>query len=209
MSEMCKELHVIFNQVKRHKFPFDENEVPLNGIYLLFERGEKAHGSDRIVRVGTHIGQNQLRSRLKQHFVNENKDRSIFRKNIGRALLNRNKDPFLEQWERDLTAKDAKAKFLKLIDVEKQKEIEKVVTKYIQNNFSFIVFQIDDREKRLEFESKIISTISLCKECKPSKGWVGLFSPKEKIKESGLWLVNELYKDALDEKELNELKSQL
>ena len=67
--------------------------VPLNGIYLLYERGELGHGADRIVRVGTHTGKNQLVSRLKQHFVHENKDRSIFRKNIGRAILNRQQDP--------------------------------------------------------------------------------------------------------------------
>lgn len=206
MSEMCKELHVVFNQVKRHKFPFDENNIPLNGIYILFEKGEKAHGVDRIVRIGTHTGQNQLRSRLKQHFINENKDRSIFRKNIGRALLNKNKNPFLEQWERDLTTREAKEKFSKLTDFQKQKEIEKLVTQYIQKNFSFIVFQMDNKEKRLKFESKIISTISLCKDCKPSKEWLGLSSSKEKIKEGGLWLVNELYKNALDEKELSELK---
>ena len=31
------------------------------------------------------------------------KDRSIFRKNIGRDLLNREKDPYLECWEADFT----------------------------------------------------------------------------------------------------------
>jgi len=30
-----------------------------------------------IVRVGTHKGDRQLRSRMLQHFVNENKDRSF------------------------------------------------------------------------------------------------------------------------------------
>jgi hypothetical protein len=65
----------------------------VNGIYVLFERGEECHDGGRIVRVGTHTGDGQLRSRMLQHFVNENKDRSIFRKNIGRALLNRDRDP--------------------------------------------------------------------------------------------------------------------
>ena len=80
----------------------------LKGIKLLFEKGETAHGMDRIVRIGTHTGKNQLRSRLKQHFIKEDKDRSIFRKNIGRSLLNRDKDPFLEQWEIDLTSRKQK-----------------------------------------------------------------------------------------------------
>jgi hypothetical protein len=55
-------------------------------------------------------------------------------------------------------------------------------------------------------ESKIISTISLCDECKPSEKWLGLFSPKEKIRKSGLWLVNELWKTPLSDKDIEELK---
>jgi len=209
MSKICQDLHILLNNLKRHSFPFNEEEIPLNGIYILFEKGEKAHGADRIVRAGTHTGLNQLRSRIKQHFINENKDRSIFRKNIGRALLNKNKDIFLEQWERDLTTKEAKEKFSHLIDFKKQKEIEELVTKYIQENFSFVVFQVDDKDERLKLESKIISTISLCKDCKPSENWLGLSSPKEKIREGGLWLVNELYKKAFDEKDLEEFRQQI
>lgn len=73
--------------------------MPTDGIYVLFESGEESHGGDRIVRIGTHTGVGQLRSRLQQHFVKENKDRSVFRKNIGRCLLNRDSDPFLPEWE--------------------------------------------------------------------------------------------------------------
>src|SRR3972149_12175783 len=107
MSETCDKIHKLFNGMERFHFPFRENDIPKNGIYVLFERGEGAHDADRIVRIGTHTGSNQLKSRLFQHFVNENKDRSIFRKNIGRALLSKYKDPFLQQWELDLTTKNA------------------------------------------------------------------------------------------------------
>ena len=206
MINNCKILHEWFNSMPKLEFPFSEEDIPLNGIYVLFEKGEFAHNTNRIVRIGTHTGKNQLRSRLIQHFLNENKDRSIFRKNIGRALLNKNKDSFLDKWEIDLTSKKSKDKFFNKIDFEKQKEIEKRVSKYIQDNFSFVVFKIDDKEKRLEFESKIISTISLCEECKPSINWLGLYSPKEKIRRSGLWLVNELYKTPLSNQDINKLK---
>ena len=202
----CEEIHRLFNNAKKISFPFNEKDIPLNGIYILFEKGEFGHEGDRIVRVGTHTGENQLRSRLKQHFINENKDRSIFRKNIGRALLSKQKDPYLKIWELDLTTREAKDKFKDLINVEKQSQIEKQVTKYIQDNFSFIVLEIKDKEKRLGLESKIISTISLCKDCKPSEVWLGLESPKQKIKDGGLWLVNELYKEGLSKEELEELK---
>jgi len=159
MSKNCNTIHQWFNGMRKFTFPFDKQEIPKNGIYILFEKGEFAHSTNRIVRIGTHTGQNQLRSRLFQHFLKENKDRSIFRKNIGRALLNKNKDPFLEKWELDLTTRNAKDKYSDSVDFEKQKEIEKRVTKYIQDNFSFVVFQINDKDKRLNFESKIISRI--------------------------------------------------
>lgn len=205
MSEICNTIHQWFNGMKKFTFPFDKQYIPENGIYILFEKGEFAHSTNRIVRIGTHTGQNQLRSRLLQHFLKENKDRSIFRKNIGRALLNKDNDSFLEKWELDLTTRNAKDQNSGLVNFNKQKEIEKKVTKFIQENFSFVVFRIDDKDKRLNFESKIISTVSRCEECKPSKDWLGNFSPKEKIRKSGLWLVNEIWKTPLNEKDMIEL----
>lgn len=206
MSEICQRLHSLFNRLPRQRFPFDEETIPGNGIYVLFESGEHAHGVDRIVRVGTHTGVNQLRSRLKQHFVNENKDRSILRKNIGRAILQKEKDPFLEQWNWDLTTREARERNSPLVDKEKQRQIEKAVTVHIQQNFSIVVFGVDDKKERLQWERKIISTVSWCEECRPSPNWLGLYSPKQKIRKSGLWLVNGLYRDGLSWKELEELE---
>ena len=76
MSAVCSQLHSLARRGTEHSFPFDRARLPLSGIYLLFETGEEAHGGDRIVRVGTHTGDDQLPSRLVQHFVNENKDRN-------------------------------------------------------------------------------------------------------------------------------------
>ena len=208
MSKICHTIHKWFNGMKKHSFPFDKQDIPKNGIYILFEKAEFAHSTSRIVRIGTHIGKNKLPSRLKEHFVNENKDRSIFRKNIGRALLNKDNDPFIIQWnKKNLTKKNERALDSNSVEFIKQKEIEKRVTKYIQKNISFVVFQIDDKDKRIKHESKIISTVSLCDECKPSPNWLGLFSPKAKIIESGLWLVNKLWKTPLSESDLIELKN--
>ena len=55
----------------------------------------------------------------------------------------------------------------------------------------------------MEIETKIISTVSWCSECKPSLNWFGLTSPKDKIRESGLWLVNELYKEGFTQSEFD------
>jgi len=209
MSKNCRQLHQWFSQLPKLKFPFNKKEIPSDGIYVLFEKGESAHKAGRIVRIGTHTGDNQLYSRLTQHFLNENKDRSIFRKNIGRTLLNKNKDSFLEQWELDLTTRKAKEKYSSKIDFKKQKKVEKRVTKYIQDNFTFAVFEVVNKENRLNLESKIISTISSCEKCQPSKDWLGLFSPKEKIRKGGLWLVNQLWKTPLSSEDMKKLKKLL
>ena len=206
MSKICKELHTWANKLKEFSFPYDETKIPLNGIYLLFEKGELGHGTNRIVRIGTHTGKDQLRSRLRQHFLTENKDRSIFRKNIGRCFLNKSHDPYLGTWELDMTSKLARDTHNKSIDGKLQKVIEREITNYMQKNFFFGVIRIDDKKERLELESKIISTVSHCKDCGPSKKWLGNYSPKDKIKESGLWLVNELYKTPLSIKDFEKLK---
>lgn len=209
MSEGCRWLHRSVNGLRKLTFPFDKQSIPLNGIYVLFELGETAHGGDRIVRVGTHTGNRQLPSRLRQHFLNENKDRSIFRKNIGRCLLSRDNDPFLEHWEIDLTTSAAKAKYQHLIDADKLNMVESRVSEYIRQRFAFAVFPVEDKGDRLRLESRMISTVSLCEECSPSDGWLGSFSPKEKIRESGLWQVNELYKEPLSASDAEEISQQL
>ncbi len=204
---MCGDLHNLFNKMDRFDYRFDKSKIPENGIYIVFEKGETAHGVDRIVRVGTHTGENQLKSRLSQHLTKENKDRSIFRKNIGRAILNKEKSPFiLEQWNIDLTTLKAREKFKGRINQEMIKQIEHKVTRYMQENLSFAVFEVKQKEDRLFLESKIIATVSLCRKNEPSRGWLGLNSPEPKIRKSGLWLVNELYKEPLSAADLEELK---
>ena len=195
MSKVCEELHQIANQLPRYYFPLDKEKIFKNGIYILFEKGEKAHNLDRIVRIGTHSGNNNLYNRLKEHFINENKDRSIFRKNIGRAILNKDNDSYLDIWDVDFQERKNKELYQDKLDAIKQKGIEKLVSKYIQENLSFVILEIPDKESRLFYESKLISTVSLCEDCKCSDNWLGKYSPKDKIVQSGLWLVNELYKE--------------
>jgi len=204
MSIICDKIHYALNSLKRYYFPITEAEIYKNGIYVLFEKGETAHKVDRIVRIGTHKGNNQLPSRIKQHFVTENKDRSIFRKNIGRCILNKDENDYLNIWEIDYTTKEAKEKYGHLIDINRQTEIEKEVSKYMRENFSLAIIEVNVKEERLFLESKLISTVSKCSVCKPSKDWFGLYSPKEKIRESGLYLVNELYKEEFSEIECEE-----
>lgn len=205
MSKECEFVHELARNLKRHTFSFLPVKPLKNGIYILFERDEEGHGGDRIVRVGTHTGDNQLHSRLKQHFLHENKDRSIFRKNIGRALLNKDNDSFLQFWDLDLTTRKARNQYSQIIDFDYQQLIENKVSQYIQAKFSFSIFEVNDKHQRLKTESKIISTVSLCNGCRPSNVWLGNYSPKRKIVESGLWLVNELYKTPFDASSIDDL----
>lgn len=200
---VCEALHAWANSLPAFRFPFDVSRIPLNGIYVLFEQGEIAHGTNRIVRVGTHTGSNQLPSRLRQHFIIENKDRSIFRKNIGRALLNCDRDPFLPLWELDRTSRIMRDQHGG-IHLDRQCAIERAVSDYMRHHFSFVVVRIDEKEERLSIESKM-SAVSLDDECPPSAQWLGLSSPKKKIRERGLWLVNQLYKEPLSLEELERL----
>ena len=211
MTTLTFRLHKLFNEQKRFTFPFKqrEKEIPQNGIYIIFENEEVFHDIDRIVRVGTHTGDKQLRSRLNQHFVKENKNRRKKKKNIGRCILNKDKSSYLTLWELDITSKAEKEKNLKLLDLEFEKQTEKKISEYIQSNLSFCVFPVDTKEQRLFWESKIVSTLAKSNELTPSKKWLGNYSTKDKIKASGLWQVNELYNDALTEQEFETLKQLL
>jgi hypothetical protein len=178
----------------------------LNGLYALFEKNECCHGTCRIVMVGTHTGsKSTLVDRLNEHFIKENKDRSMLRKHIGRALLNKKNDPFLECWDKDLTSRKNKELYSDKIDSLKQKEVESKVTEYIRNNFFFTAIPIDDLKERKYFKKRLIATVNSCGECRPSSNWFGFFHPDKKIRKSGLWNVHYLQDTSLSENDLNTL----
>ena len=56
MSTICQDLHQFVNSLERFHYPYEPDATPADGIYVLFERGETGHGSDRIVRIGSHRG---------------------------------------------------------------------------------------------------------------------------------------------------------
>jgi hypothetical protein len=209
MSELCKQLHDIIREGKRYDFSMGYDAIPFNGIYIMFEQGESAHGGDRIVRIGTHTGDKQLRSRIYQHFENENKNRSIFRKNIGRCILNHDNNPYLSAWDLDTTTKDKKEQYASLIDKEFETKIEKKISLYIQQNLSFCLLSVPSKDERLYYEARLIGTVSSCADCFPSANWLGCYSPISKIQKSGLWQVMELYKDPLSMDEFDFISKSL
>jgi hypothetical protein len=100
LSEKCGWLHNQLESLPVVKFPFNVKSLPSNGVNFFYEEGEMTeHGNSirpRIVRIETHK-ENNFQTRISEHFLlNESKlnftianpkpsDRSIFRKNIGRA----------------------------------------------------------------------------------------------------------------------------
>ena len=209
MSELCRWLHETLEQLPLIQYPFDLNRLPENGIYFFYEKDEFwGHGGHkpRIVRIGTHRNGN-FRSRIKEHFLlDESKmsfdarktaphDRSIFRKNIGRALLNKAEDDYLKIWEIDFTLKKNREKFGSSRDVVKEKRIELAITKILRENFSFRFIILDSQKERMGpagLEAPLIGTIAKCELCQPSITWLGKYSSKYEIRKSGLWLVQHL-----------------
>lgn len=192
LSVACQKLHEAVWKLPRFRAGFNPNEFPANGIYVLFEVGEHGHGGERIVRIGTHRGPDNLGKRIREHVYTRNKDRSIFRKHIGRALLQRRNDVFLEQWDVDLTTKQAREQHEDVIDKATLARVEDEVSAFMNGNFSFCVLRIDQRPTRLLLEQQLLSVVSQCESCGPSEQWLGKHHPNPVIRESGLWNIQGL-----------------
>ena len=212
LSETCKWLHEQLELLPIFKYPFDLKLLPKNGVYFFYEECENSdHGNSisrpRIVRIGTHK-ENNFKSRISEHFLlNESKmkftqtnpkpsDRSIFRKNIGRALLSKQKDfDYLNIWEIDFTSSIKRANYSHLRNVQKEKAIESQVTELIRKRFYFRLIPLEGQEKRMGktgIESRLIGTVAACKLCTPTKTWLGRHSPLTKINGGKLWLYQHL-----------------
>lgn len=215
MSELCKWLHQQLEQLPLIKYPFNTTNLPENGIYFFYEEGENwGHGSahPRIVRVGTSKDGN-LRKRIAEHFLlDESKmnfdaskpaprERSIFRKNIGRALLNQRKDAYLTIWEIDFTTHEAREEYAHFRDIAKEKALEAEITSVLRSKFSFRVIEFTGQAKRMGstgLESVLIGTLARCPFCQPSTNWLGRTSPKPEIANGKLWLIQHLNANSIN-----------
>lgn len=216
MVELCQWLHTQLTPLPPVAYPFDSKQLPDNGIYFFYEKGEvwgHGEGQPRIVRIGTHRDGN-FRSRISEHFLlNEAKvnfdatkppphDRSVFRKNIGRALLNRSHDRYLVVWDIDFMKKENLEKYAYLREIETERRIEAEVTRLLRDNFFFRFVVVEGQAERMGskgLEARLIATVARCSACRPSPDWLGQYSPKEKIRQSGLWQVQHLRADPLTE----------
>lgn len=216
---LCDWLHEALDVLPRISFPFDRNALPTNGIYFFYENGEScshSQGTPRIVRVGTHRDGN-FQFRIAEHFLLDERkmmftkdqpaphDRSIFRKHIGRALLNRARDPYLSVWDTDFTPRSARDACGHLRDINKEMEVERQVTQIIRERFSFRFTAIADQTNRMGsqgLERALIGTLAGCGRCSPSRDWLGQHSPNQQIRTSGLWLIQHLRAAVLTSKQI-------
>ena len=199
-------LHKLFNGLPRLDWTMIKQLPYCNGIYIMFEKGESFLGLDRIVRVGTHRGQNRLCKRLQDHFIKEDADGSIFRKNIGRAYLNKAEDPYLRIWEIDRhLAENARGKGY-LINESIEDELEARISDHLRNNISFVCFPVEEKTERLHLEEGIIATLNRFPAFGPGENWLGLSSPVPEISQSGLWNRQGLNGQPLTDMELERVK---
>jgi hypothetical protein len=201
MDKTAESLHRLFLGLPRYNWETIDQIPFRNGIYIVFEKGESYHGHERIVRVGTHTSSGRLKRRLKDHFVKEDHNGSIFRKNIGKALLNRDSDPYLEIW----TVDTSKSKNKGIVDPVKERRIEQRVSEYLRRNFSFCVFNVETKEDRLRFEEAIISTLNGAGDFEASAEWLGNSSPEPIIRNCGMWLKQGLKASPLSDQEMKRL----
>jgi hypothetical protein len=173
---------------------------PDRGVYFFFEDQEfREDGSTlRVVRVGTHAvsanSRTTLWNRLHTHRGTSsgcgNHRGSIFRKRVGEALLRIRTYPpsIAASWGMDNSA----PKSTPLSEIPLERDVSTVI-----GAMPFLWMEVADApgvgSDRAYLERNCISLLSnFGKEPidKPSKSWLGLHSPQETIRQSGLWNTN-------------------
>lgn len=196
MSEecYCKQLHIELEKLPIVTYPFVVDNLPDNGIYFFYEKEEFwGHDSNkpRIVHVGTNRSDKFFKKRIQNHYIPNEKltnftdntpkpsDSSILRKNIGYALLAKDKDPYTRMWNIKFSGIENRENFGRLRDIGKEKNIEKQISNILQNDFYFRFVEINKKDLRdgeHGLKESIIRTLALCNSCKYSSNWLGQYA---------------------------------
>jgi hypothetical protein len=178
---------------------------PNRGVYFFFEAGEIRSGSGmgpRVVRVGTHglkLGANStFWQRLSQHRGSErggNHRGSIFRSLVGEALKGEGQNMEPESWGigSDPGKGAAKLGVSHPDIIDRERELEVRVSRYI-GGMPFVWLPIEDepgpKSSRGYIERNTIALLSNYAGNavdSPSANWLGRFSSRERVRQSGLW----------------------
>jgi len=189
LNDICsfvEDVHILTSE-KGTLFRGPNSALPLIGLYVFFEAGQKvvmkSKGYNRIVRIGINEKPNNFRSRIRGHY-NGNIEGSVFRENIGWALLeSRGKKP-LETYR-------TKKNFRKQ---NSGGNLEREISNYFSKALTYKAFKID-YDKLAMYEDIMIAAISIYYQWKTFKkefdegNWLGKhsYSLQDKINRSGLW----------------------
>ncbi len=193
-SMITAEIYALISRLPRYSYLTDARFLPNNGIYFFFEKGENRIGSgERLVRVGTHRGQDRLKKRLNYHFKGT-RDTSVFRKHIGGAIINKQElgEKRLRNWYSNEGSPDT--------------EMEKKVSLTLQDNFSFTCLEVTSDVERLSLEEGLIALFASDMKEKPSSGWLGHYAASKRIRQSGLWNSEHVDGKPLTMKQLQQFK---
>ncbi|WP_456772122.1 DUF6884 domain-containing protein [Bradyrhizobium sp. USDA 4369] len=176
-------------------------DLPTHGVYFFFDETQATQFSKiipRLVRVGTHgvsAGSTAtLRTRLRTHFGTRagqgNHRASVFRLHVGRAIIEREnlQDQFPDWGKGQSASREI---------TDREAALEARVSRYIANLRVLTIPVIDSAGKssmRATIERQFIAmfTEHLCPLESASSDWLGRFSDKPTIKETGLWNVRDV-----------------
>jgi hypothetical protein len=170
---------------------------PPQGLYFFYEDGEdRAEGSGRVVRVGTHAltatSKATLWGRLRQHRGHltgsdpggGDHRASVFRRHVGAALIRRDGRPgdLLASWLDRHRPPSERAT--------QETGIEREVSRHI-GAMPFLWLSVPGRADRGYLESSSIALLSCLTggTDEPSASWLGRHAERPEIRASGLWNV--------------------
>jgi hypothetical protein len=210
MVNLYNYVHNVFNSKERYRFPYDKDRIERltdsNGLYVLFENGELYDGMDRIVRIGSHDGSNRLVKRLKDHFLSSKQRNSIFRKHIGRCILTKNNDNYLDAWNKPFKKIKDKERFSNIVNLEYEQRYETLISNHIQKNLSFtLIPKIYEKKVRDRIEEGLISMLNQSTLKTSSSNWLGNMHPDKRIRNAKLWNIEYLNDNPLSKEEFEEL----
>ena len=172
---------------KGTRFTGPQSNLPLNGIYIFFERGQKitinSGEHSRIVRVGINEKPNNFRKRISGHYRG-NIEASVFRENVGWSLLE-------TQGQRPRLNYRTKKAYKKH---NSGGALEKQISRYFAENLIFKAFNLDHGDLAL-YERILLAALSLYYQQRIRNNtmtfgsWLGLNSHSrgDRIRKSGLW----------------------
>jgi hypothetical protein len=176
-------------------------ELPKQGVYFFFDEGERTNFSTvipRLVRIGTHgvsLGsvatlRNRLRTHLGTRAGGGNHRASVFRLHVGRAMIERDRlhDAYPSWGKGQSAPKDI---------TQKEAPLEAKVSEYIGNLRVLFIPVLDAAgtgSMRATIERQFIAmfTENYCSVEESTAIWLGRFSDKPSIRDSGLWNVRDV-----------------